>query len=456
MPWVTGQNAALLTDLYQLTMSASYFARGNNGQATFELFVRRLPEERNFLIACGLDDALAYLESFRFGRDAITYLRSTGIFREDFLDYLAALRFTGEAWAIPEGEAVFAGEPLLRVTAPRIEAQLVETFLLNCISFQTTIASKAARIAIACDGRPFFDFSARRDHGADAALRAARAAYIGGAAGTSNVLAGQAYGIPLSGTMAHSYVSSFASELDAFLAFARDFPSRAILLIDTYDTLAGARNAVAAAKTLAAEGIDVLGVRLDSGDLEQLAPAVRAILDEGGCPSTAIFASSDLDEHRISALLAAGAPVDAFGVGTQLGTSADAPALSAVYKLVEDDRGPQLKLSPGKATLPGRKQVYRFERDGLYERDVIALHDEPPPLGGRPLLQPVMASGARLHAPESLGAIRERCPRSVASLSPELRSPRPATGPYSVEPSDGLRKLFQAARARTTAGQDTG
>lgn len=265
MIWVNDDNAPLLVDLYELTMAASYFAHGMTAPATFDLFVRHLPAQRNFLIVAGLEEALAYLERLRFNDDAVTYLRSLGMFEEPFLRYLSELRFTGDAWAMAEGEAAFGDEPILRITAPLIEAQIVETFLLNMINFQTLIASKAARIAIACDGREFVDFSARRDHGPDAALRAARAAYIGGASATSNVLAGKAFGIPLSGTMAHSYVMSFEHEIEAFRTFARDFPERSILLIDTYDTLQGARHAVQVAKDLAAAGIQIRGVRLDSG-----------------------------------------------------------------------------------------------------------------------------------------------------------------------------------------------
>ena len=282
--WVNDDNAALLTDLYELTMASSYFAHGMRGEATFELFIRHLPEHRNFLISAGLDDALTYLERFRFDADGVAYMRTLSLFDEAFLAFVGELRFTGEVWAIPEGDAFFADEPLLRVTAPLIEAQIVETFLLNCLNLQTMVASKAARIAIACGERGFVDFSPRRDHGADAAMKVARASYIAGAAATSNVLAGRAYGIPLSGTMAHSYVMSFDAEVDAFRAYARDFPGHATLLIDTYDTLQGARHAVAVAKEIEADGgPPIAAVRLDSGDLAELAVQVRAILDDGGC-----------------------------------------------------------------------------------------------------------------------------------------------------------------------------
>lgn len=448
--WVTGANVALLTDLYELTMAASYLEHGMNYPATFELFVRHLPAHRNFLIACGLDDALEYLEELHFEDEAIAYLRSLGLFDEEFLEYLRGMRFTGEVWGIAEGEAYFPEEPAVRVTAPLIEAQIVETFLLNCLNFQSLIASKAARVAIACGDRSFVDFSARRDHGADAALKAARASYIGGAVASSNVLAGQVYGIPVSGTMAHSFVMSFEREVDAFVAFARTFPERATLLIDTYDTLEGARNAVRTARLLAPEGIRIQGVRLDSGDVATLATGVRRILDDGGCHDVQLFASGDLDEYRIAALLAGGAPVDAFGVGTQLGVSADAPALGGVYKLVEDVQGPKLKLSVGKRTLPGRKQAYRVERNGVFDHDVIALEGEEPPPGGRPLLRRVMVNGRRVAPPEPLDAARERRRLALASLPEPLRAQETADPGYPVRYSPGLARVLETETAKHT------
>ena len=336
-------------------------------------------------------------------------------------------------WAVPEGELAFAGEPIVRVTAPLIEAQLVETFLLNAIASRTMLASKAARVAIACDGRDFVDFSARRDHGVDAAMAAARGAWICGAAGTSLVAAGQRWGIPLSGTMAHSFVMSFEDERDAFRAYARSFPQHAVLLIDTYDTVDGARHAAEVARELASEGIAVSAVRLDSGDLGRLADQVRAVLDEAGLPDVKILASGDLDEHRIADLLAAGAPIDSFGVGTQLGTSGDAPSLGAVYKLVDDALGPRMKLAEGKVTLPGRKQVWRFA-----DRDVLGLHDEHV-VGGRPLLVRAMAEGRRVEPPEPLAATRERCLAALAGLPPQLRSLEPVADPvWPVDVSAGL------------------
>jgi nicotinate phosphoribosyltransferase len=425
----------MVTDLYELTMAAAYQAEGIDHEATFELFVRHLPAERRFLVAAGLDDALAGLEQWRFGPDDLTYLDSLELFPPSFVDSLAGRGFTGDVWAVPEGEVVFGGEPLVRVTGPLVEAQLVETWLLNRVASQTMLASKAARVALACGDRSFVDFSARRDHGVDAALAAARAAWIAGAAGTSLVAAGHRFGIPLSGTMAHSFVMSYDDERDAFQAYARSFPHGVVLLIDTYDTVAGARHAVEVAQELAGEGIRIGGVRLDSGDLGALAGEVRAVLDDGGLAGVQIIASGDLDEHRIAALLAAGAPIDAFGVGTQLGTSGDAPTLGAVYKLVEDAAGPKMKLASGKVTLPGRKQVWR-----LADRDVVALHDEDVP-GGRPLLVPVMAGGRRTGS-EPLATVRERCGAALAGLPADLRSLDPAPQPvWPVDVSPGLTAL---------------
>jgi nicotinate phosphoribosyltransferase len=439
--WVTGSNSGLLTDLYEITMAASYHERGMTGQATFDLFVRELPACRNFLISGGLEQALDYLEGLSFDEEATDYLRSLRMFDESFLDYLRGFEFTGEVWAVPEGEAVFPPEPLVRVTAPMIEAQVVETFLLNCITFQTMIASKAARVSLACSDKRFVDFSLRRDHGADAGLKGSRASFIGGASGTSNVLAGMTYGIPVSGTMAHSYIMAFESETEAFRAYARQFPERAVLLIDTFDSEEGARRAAQVAKELSAEGIQVSGVRLDSGDLGPLARSVRKILDEAGLGEMQIFLSGDLDEYRIKSLLEEGAPVDAFGVGTQMGTSGDSPALGGVYKLVEDERGPKIKLSTGKATLPGRKQVFRFQSE-TFDYDVIGLEHEDVP-GSRPLLEKVMEGGRRLAEPEPLEALQERCRSSLGLLPPWLKDLQPSRRPYQVQRSTRLDELVR-------------
>lgn len=449
MTWVSDDNIALLTDLYELTMAASYHAHDMNEQATFDLFVRHLPEQRRFLISCGIDHALDYLERLSFNKDAISYLRSLNKFDDDFLHFLADLEFTGEVRAIPEGEAVFGGEPILSVTAPLIEAQIVETFLLNCVMFETMIASKAARVSIAAGDRRFVDFSLRRDQGADAGLRAARAAFVGGAEASSNVLAGQVFGIPVSGTMAHSYVMAFEDEVEAFRCFLRDFPVGAVLLIDTFDVEEGARRAAQVAKELAPEGVALSGVRIDSGDLATLTRSVRKILDESGLEEVDIVLSGDLDEYAIERLTGEGVPVDAFGVGTQMGTSGDAPALGGAYKLVEDARGPKIKLSTGKATLPGRKQVFRISSEKGYDHDVIALEDEAAP-EGTPLLEQAMIGGRRCVAQDPLEAVQERCLRTLRSLPQGLRSLNPSGELYPVHHSPKLEGLIR--RMQSEAG----
>ncbi len=441
MRWVDDDNVALFTDLYELTMAASYHARGLEEPATFDLFTRKLPPRRGYLVACGLDQALDYLERLRFTDESLDYLGSLGAFEPSFLERLAEFRFTGDVWAVPEGEVVFEAEPILRVTAPLIEAQIVETYLLNVVGFQTMVASKAARVATACGDRAFVDFSARRDHAADAALLAARAAAIGGATGTSLVVAGEAFGLALSGTMAHSYVMRADDEEEALQAFAEDYGEDAVLLIDTYDTEEGARQAVRIAERLRRDGQPVFrGVRLDSGDLAALAHSVRRILDDGGLPDVQIFASGDLDEDRIAAIVADGAPIDAFGVGTRMGTSADASHVDVVYKLAEDAGHPKLKLSAGKATDPGRKQVHRVVGNGVADHDVLALADEAVE-GGRPLLAEVMAGGHRTGPAETLDELRDRTRAAIAALPDRLRALDPEGPPYEVLRSPGLADL---------------
>lgn len=438
--FVTPRNMALLMDLYELVMADSYLQEGMNEPATFDLFVRSLPPRRSFLVSAGLEAALHYLEHFRVDDEMIAYLRGLGQFSDAFLDYLRHFRFTGEVWAIPEGEIFFPPEPVLEVIGPRIEAQIVETFLLNAVNYQVMVASKGARIVLAARERGVVDFSPRRDHGADAAMKAARASYIAGCVGTSNVLAGMEYGIPVYGTMAHSYIMSFPDELSAFRAFARDFPNNAILLIDTYDTIQGARHAVIVAQEMAARGERLRGVRIDSGDLAPVSRQVREIFDDAGLADVQILLSGDLDEYRIEEVLAAGAAADAFGVGTALGTSEDAPTMGGVYKIVEDRHGPKIKLSTGKATLPGRKQVWRQQAsDG--PRDTIALEHEPAPRGHEPLLVKVMAQG-RAARPESLLEMRARCRARLAAL------PRAFTDLHTVPPSPvGLSRRLEALQA---------
>lgn len=440
--------SALFTDLYELTMGAGYVRVGIHDRvATFDLFVRRLPETRQFLVAAGLADVVELLEHLSIDAEELAFLESTGRFAPDALDAFAELSFTGEVWAVPEGEVVFGNEPIVRITAPLLQAQVVETRLINLVASQTMVASKAARVAIACGARSFVDFSARRDHGGDAAMQAARGSWLAGGAGTSLVSAGHRYGIPLSGTMAHAYVMTFDDERDAFRTFARTFPDDAVLLIDTYDTEQGARHVVEVADELAAEGVHIRGVRLDSGDLAHLSRSVRSILDVGGLTDTSIFASGDLDEYRITELLAAGAPIDAFGVGTQLGTSADAPNLGGVYKLVADETGPKIKLAEDKVTLPGVKQVWRVERDGRSDHDVIGLADEHAPDGGRPLLEQVMVDGRLVRPLPDLDESRARCASAIAALPSRLRTLQQRERPYEVRRSSALTALVEELTA---------
>jgi len=452
---------ALSTDLYELTMAAGYFAEGVHDRvATFDLGVRSLPRNRGYLLVAGLEQALAYLADLRFTPEALAYLERTAHFHKEFLDYLGELRFTGNVEAIPEGTVAFPPAPLLRVTAPIIEAQIVETFLLTTITFQTMIATKAARIVHAADGRQVVDFSARRDHGPQAGLLAARASFIGGCVGTSNVLAGSRFGIPTYGTMAHSFVMFHTDEERAFDAFADAYPGDPTLLIDTYDTIEGARKAVHAARRLAAEGRRLAAVRLDSGDLVALSQGVRRILDGAGLQDTRIFASGGLDEYEISRLVAAGAQLDAFGVGTELGTSGDAPSLDSTYKLVscEDADGvdvPVIKLSSGKATLPGRKQVWRYHRGGRFAGDIVGLEGEHPmppsqatdALPAGPLLRPAVRDGKVVAGEHTLKELQHRAAAQMEALPAEVKR---VTDPdsYPIEITAPLRRLARELKER--------
>jgi nicotinate phosphoribosyltransferase len=437
---------SLLIDQYELAMSASYLRQGKNQPAIFELFVRRLPPNREWLLAAGLGPTLELIRELRFGDRELDYLRSLELFADDFIDYLAAFRFSGDLEAMPEGTVCFANEPLIRVTAPRIEAQLVETLLLNQINFQTMIATKAARVVLAAGagepgaGERVVDFSPRRDHGADAAMKVARSAAVAGCGGTSNVGAAMRYGLRSVGTMAHSYVLSFESEEAAFRAFMEDFPQSAVILVDTYDTLEGVRRAISASRDT---GIRLAGVRLDSGDLLELSVATRRLLDAAGMSETQIAASGDLEEDRIAELVAAGAPVDIWGIGTDLGTSRDSPVVNGVYKLVADRRGDSWrgvwKHSPDKETVPGPKQVFRRYDGDLMSTDVIAGADER--LAGEPLLVPAMRDGAPVRR-ESLEEIRERSAAQLAALPERLRRPVPGevVEPYRVSYSERLSR----------------
>jgi len=443
--FVDEHNMSMLTDLYELTMCASYFDHEKFEPATFDLFIRRLPPNRSYFLFAGLEQVLLFLEKMRFTDEHIEYLRGLG-FKEDFLDYLRNFRFSGDVWAIPEGTVVFPNEPLIRVTAPIIEAQLIETFLLNTINLQTTIATKAARVVYAAKGRTVIEFGLRREHGVDAGMKVARASYIAGCSGTSNVLAGMVYGIPVFGTMAHSFVMFFSNELESFRAFARTFPDKTTLLIDTFDNVKGAENAIKVAKELEKQGFKLRGVRIDSGDLVAISRQVRRMLDENGLGYVQIFASGDLDEYRIEELLNRGAKIDAFGVGTKMGTSADRPYVDIIYKLCEraNEKGefvPIMKLSEGKATLPGRKQVFRFtDKKGNFEKDIIALEGEE--VGGEPLLVKVMEKGKIVHDMPSLEEIRKRALDNLARLPEKYKRLRGAAK-YPVRLSPKLRKLIR-------------
>jgi nicotinate phosphoribosyltransferase len=430
-------HGGLLVDLYELTMGESYVAEGiAEREATFSLFFRTLPAGWGYALAAGLEGALRYLEGLRFAEGELAYLEETGLFTAAFLDRLRSFRFGGRVRAVAEGTAVFPNEPLLEVTAPLVEAQIVETMVLNEIHLQTLVASKAARSVEAADGRVLVDFSLRRTHGGEAGVKVARASYLAGFDATSNVLAGRLFGIPIAGTMAHSYVESFADELDAFRAFARSYPDGTILLIDTYDTLEGARRAVTVACELAEARHRLRGVRLDSGDLVDLSRRVRAILDEAGFEDALVFASGGLDEREIAGLIAAGARIGGFGVGSKLGVSADAPFLDLVYKLVDFDGGPVLKLSTGKATLPGAKQVWRVRQEERAAYDLLRLDDGHGE--GEPLLREVMRDGRSVWS-EPLTAIRERVRRERESLPKPVRALDGT--PYEVRVDPGLAGL---------------
>jgi len=438
-PPAPGDAQSLIVDLYELTMGESYFAEGLAARpATFQMSCRRLPEGWGYLLAAGIEPLLDELEAFSFDGAMLGFLETTALFSHRFLEHLAGFRFHGEVRAMPEGTIFFADEPLLELTASLLEGQLVETAVLNGLNFPSLVAAKAARCVDVAGGRRLVDFSLRRTHGADAGLRVARGSYLAGFDSTSNVLAGATYGIPLSGTMAHSYVESFAEEAAAFAAFTRTYPEGATLLIDTYDTLTGARRAAAAGRELRDRGGRLSGVRLDSGDLLELSRRVRALLDDSGLPEVAIIASGNLDEYAIARLVEAGAPIDGFGVGTRLGVAADAPSLDGAYKLVSFDGRPVMKLSPGKQSLPGSKQVWRRVQDGRFAGDVIALHGEPAPPGAIPLLTPVMEQGARVHS-QTLSAARLRAAEQRSALDPRHRDL--AAEPYQVALSRGLNTL---------------
>ena len=451
----------LTTDLYELTMAAAYFENGLHQPALFDLFIRRLPKHRSYLITAGLDQILDYLSELRFTPDQIDYLRKHPVFKrvsDAFFDYLTGFRFTGDIWAMPEGTAAFGMEPLLRVKGPIIEAQVVETFLLSTLNFQTMIASKAARVVRAAQGRSVIEFGTRRAHGTEAGLFAARAAFIGGCIGTSNVEAGHLFGIPTFGTLAHSFVMSFDNEDDAFRAFINVFPDNATVLVDTYDTIAAVKRLTEQYKDSA-----IPAVRLDSGDLCELSKQVRQILDGAGMTQTKIFASSDLNEFRIADLISRGAQIDSFGVGTELATSYDAPALSGVYKLSGIEEHGQIKmrikLSKDKATYPGPKQVWRLtDSTGKYVRDIVSLADEDEPRSEQgetaaPLLKPVMRRGEILERTNAgiagLNPLRDRTLQELEHLPADLLLLE-TEARYPVSFSDGLKETRDKIESQLT------
>ena len=434
--------SALLTDLYQLTMLQAYFDRGMNDTAVFEFFVRKLPENRNFLLAAGLEQVLSYLEALRFTDAEIAWLEHCGRFHPEFIASLADLRFTGAVEAMPEGTVFFPNEPILRVTAPLREAQLVETRIINLLQFQTMVATKAARVRLAATTHLLVDFGLRRAHGAEAALLSARASYLAGFDGSSNVLAGMRWDIPIFGTMAHSFIQAHDDETAAFEDFAHSHPNANTLLIDTYDTEAAARALVPLAARLAADGINIQSVRIDSGDLGARARQVRAILDAGRLTDVHIFVSGNLDEYAVADLIAAGAPIDGYGVGTRMNTSADRPYLDCVYKLQEYAGTPRRKRSEGKETWPGRKQVFRrFDVEGRMAGDVLTVERDDQP--GSPLLTPVMRGGRRLHPPPPLADVRSHARAELARL-PRAQCELGSSAAYPVQIAPALEAMARA------------
>jgi len=435
-------DSALLTDFYELTMLQAYFDCGMNDTATFEFFVRKLPPTRNFLMAAGLAQALDYLAGLRFSPAELEWLAGTKRFSPAFLDWLEAFRFRGDVHAMPEGTVFFPDEPILRITAPLLEGQFVESRVMNLLHYQTMIASKAARCALAAGDRMLIDFGLRRAHAGEAGLLSARAAYLAGFAGTATTLAGMRFGIPVFGTMAHSYVQAHDDEADAFEHFARAQPGNATLLIDSYDTEQGAAKVVDVARRLQADGIAIRGVRIDSGDLAEHARRVRTILDEGGLAAANIVVSGNLDEQRVEALVASGAPINAFGVGTRMNTSADAPYLDCAYKLTEYAGAARRKRSEGKSTWPGRKQVYRHvDAHGIMTGDTLALDRDAQP--GAPLLGPMMIAGVRLDGAPDLESSRAHAKAQLAALPPALRALETAIA-YPVEVTPTLVALAYA------------
>ena len=443
---MTPSSSPLLTDLYELNMIQAYLDHGENGEAVFEFFVRRLPARRSFLLAAGLADAIDYLTTLHFSDAEIDWLKNTGRFNQSLFDYLAGFRFTGDVHAIPEGSVCFPSEPLIRITAPLPQAQLVETRLINILHYQTLVASKAARMVLAAPGKILSDFGLRTAHGAEAGLFSARASYIAGFAGAANVLAGKRYSIPIVGTMAHSYVQVHDDEAQAFENFARARPEGVILLIDTYDTEQGARKVVELAPRLKADGITIRGVRIDSGDLITNAHKVRRILDEGGLREVIILVSGGINEDILQGMMKARTPIDGFGIGVNLAASLDVPALDCAYKLQSYAGRPKRKLSEGKATWPGAKQVWRtYDADGRMRGDILSLETDRQP--GEPLIVPVMRAGKLIASLPALAQIREHAARDLKRLAGPLA--RLESGfEYTVQVADALRALAEQISAK--------
>jgi len=442
-------NSVLLTDLYQLTMLQGYYEQNMEEPAVFEFFVRKLPKNRSYLVAAGLAQVLTYLEQLQFSSDEIDWLASTGQFKPAVLDRLETLKFTGDVHAMPEGTVFFPNEPLLRITAPLPEAQLIESRIINLLHFQTLIASKAARSVFIAPDKLLVDFGMRRAHGSEAALLAARASYLAGFTGSSTVAAGMYFGIPIFGTMAHSFIQTYTRESQAFVDFAEANPDNVVLLIDTYDTEAGAQKVVDLAATLYAQGIEIKGVRLDSGDLADHARKVRLILDRGGLNDTTIFASGNIDEYKLEELMAQQAPIDGFGIGTRMDTSADAPYLDCAYKLQEYAGIARRKRSEGKATWPGRKQVYRnYSNNGIMSGDTVTVENVP--CAGQPLLQLVMQGGKTVATQPTLIEARAQARRQLKGLPVSLRQ-LSNTPEYPVIISAELQALAKIVDERNTS-----
>ena len=447
-------NDTMLTDLYQLTMNVAYKEHQKDGTATFDYFIRSLPNDWGFFVACGIEDVIDYATNIRFTDNDITQLNTLPEFRGKNLSWMRDFHFTGEIYAVNEGTPISHNTPIMRVTAPRMEAQLIESRLLNIANYQTLVATKAHRVVQAAAGDPVSDFGLRRGHERDAAMKCAYATYIAGTVGTSNVKAGLKYGIPIKGTHAHSFVMSFPSEIDAFRAYAETFPDNTTLLIDTYDPIQGARNAAIVAKELKQKNKRLLAVRIDSGDLTRVSKDVRAVLDEQGQTDVNIIATNDLNEYKIADLKENAAAINGYGVGTEMITARPVAALSGVYKLVEDSLGGKLKLSPGKRSYPGKKQVYRVvDKDGVYQHDILALENEiiKTPFHLVPLLRPAVIKGVRVEQRKSAGEYRQHALNDI-SYMPSHTKILKVTQPYKTHVSNGLENLTSELAARHCGG----